>query len=135
MAVSRREFLTWMSAGAGAAALAGCESTGGSAGASDPVPSGARVVVIGGGFGGGSAAKYIKLWAPDIDVVLIERNPQFISCPISNLVLAGNTTMQEITFGYDGLRAHGVRVVRDEVVGIDPDKRQVRLARGATVSY
>jgi sulfide dehydrogenase [flavocytochrome c] flavoprotein chain len=135
MSVSRREFLSWMSAGAGAATLAGCESMGSSADVSDAVPASARVVVIGGGFGGGSAAKYIKLWAPDIDVVLIERNPQFISCPISNLVLAGNTTMQEITFGYDGLRAHGVRVVKDEAVAIDPDKRQVRLARGATVSY
>jgi sulfite dehydrogenase len=135
MSISRREFLSWMSAGAGAAALTGCESTGAPSGASNAVPAGARVVVIGGGFGGGAAAKYIRMWAPDIDVVLIERNPAFISCPISNLVLAGNTTMQEITFGYDGLRSRGVRVVHDEVVAIDAAKRQVRLARGAAVSY
>jgi NADPH-dependent 2,4-dienoyl-CoA reductase/sulfur reductase-like enzyme len=128
--------MNWLTAGAGVAALPACESTGGSPGAADPIGMrGARVVVIGGGFGGGSAAKYIKMWAPDIDVVLVERDAQFISCPISNLVLGGNTTMQDITFGYDGLRARGVRVVRDEAAAIDPDKRQVRLAGGGTLSY
>ena len=136
MTISRREFMKWVGAGVGAATLPGCESTGGSqAGDDSAAPSSARVVVIGGGFGGGSAAKYIKLYAPEIDVVLVERNPQFISCPISNLVLGDNTTMQEITMGYEGLRQRGVRVVRDEVVAIDADKRQVRLARGAAVSY
>jgi hypothetical protein len=64
-------------------------------------------VVIGGGYGGATAAKYVKMWAPDVDVVVVERNTRFISCPISNLVLAGNTTMQEITMGYDALRARG----------------------------
>jgi sulfide dehydrogenase [flavocytochrome c] flavoprotein subunit len=136
MALSRREFLKWVSASAGASALTGCESTGSQGGALQDAPVGAaRVVVVGGGFGGGSAAKYIKMWAPDIDVVLVERNAQFISCPVSNLVLGGNTTMQEITMGYDGLRARGVRMVRDDAVAIDPDKRQVRLARGAALPY
>jgi sulfite dehydrogenase len=136
MSVSRREFIKWLGAGGGIAALPACESTGGSPGAADSTAvRGARVVVIGGGFGGGTAAKYIRMWAPDIDVVLVEPNAQFISCPISNLVLGGNATMQEITFGYGGLRARGVHVVHDDAVAIDPDKRQVRLARGATLSY
>jgi sulfide dehydrogenase [flavocytochrome c] flavoprotein subunit len=136
MSFTRREFLKWVSASAGASALAGCETPGSSSTTLQAAPTGAaRVVVVGGGFGGGSAAKYIRMWAPDIDVVLIERNPQFISCPISNLVLGGNTTMQEITRSYDGLRSHGVRVVHDDAVAVDPDKRQVRLARGAAVPY
>ena len=133
MTLSRREFMKWVGAGVGAATLAGCETTGASQ--DSTAPGSARVVVIGGGFGGASAAKYIKLYAPEIDVVLVERNAQFISCPISNLVLGGNTTMPEITMGYEGLRQRGVRVVRDEVVAIDADKRQVRLARGASISY
>src|SRR5687768_6113382 len=132
MSLTRREFLKWLSAGAGAGALAGCESPGS---IGDAPAGAARVVVVGGGYGGATAAKYVKMWAPDIDVVLIERDAHFISCPVSNLVLAGNTTMQEITMGRDGLRARGVRVVRDEATAIDPAKREVRLARGASVRY
>jgi sulfide dehydrogenase [flavocytochrome c] flavoprotein subunit len=132
MTLTRREFLKWLSAGAGATALAGCETTNAVREAS---PASGRVVVVGGGFGGATAAKYVKMWAPDIDVVLVERNAEFISCPISNLVLAGNTTMQEITMGYDALRARGVRIVRDEAVTIDPAKRSVQLARGNPLTY
>jgi sulfite dehydrogenase len=120
--MKRREFLKI----AGAAALAGCAST---------TPSKARVVVIGGGFGGATAAKYIRLWAPAVDVVLIERESTFISCPISNLVLAGFSNMQDITLGYDGLRRHGVQVVRDEAVGVDAAKKTVRLASGSDIGY
>jgi sulfide dehydrogenase [flavocytochrome c] flavoprotein chain len=118
----RRDFLKL----AGAVSLAGCATA---------VPSKARVVVIGGGFGGATAAKYIRLWDPSIDVVLVEREPAFVSCPISNLVLGGFTGMQEITHGYDALRRHGVRVVRDEVVVIDAEKRRVRLAGGSNLGY
>ena len=118
----RRDFLKL----AGAVSLAGCATA---------VPSKARVVVIGGGFGGATAAKYIRLWDPSIDVVLVERESAFVSCPISNLVLGGFTGMQEITHGYDALRRHGVQVVRDEVVAIDADKRSVRLAGGNSLGY
>lgn len=133
MGLTRREFLKWVSASAGATALTGCESPGGLA--DEPARGAARVVVVGGGYGGATAAKYIKMWAPDIDVVIIERNPRFISCPISNLVLGGNTTMQEITMGYDALRARGVRMVRGEATAIDPVRREVRLADGTTLGY
>lgn len=136
MALTRREFLKWVSASAGAPALAGCESTGPTGATLGDSPRGvASVVVVGGGYGGATAAKYVKMWAPDIDVVLVERNPSFISCPISNLVLGGNATMQDISLGYAGLRARGVRMARDEVTAIDAERRQVRLAGGATLAY
>ena len=76
--MKRRDFLRFGGCAA-ALAAAGCAST--------ATPSRARVVVIGGGFGGATAAKYIRMWDPKIDVVLVERDPSFISCPISNLVL------------------------------------------------
>lgn len=129
MALNRREFLKWMSAGAGMSALAGCETPGGAAAGA------ARVVVVGGGYGGATAAKYLKMWAPDIDVVMVERNAQFISCPMSNLVIGGHNSIQDLTMGYGGLAARGVRVVRDEVTAIDPARREVRLARGAALPY
>jgi sulfite dehydrogenase len=111
---------------AGALTLAGCAT---------PAPSKARVVVIGGGFGGATAAKYIRLWDPSVDVVLIERDAQFVSCPISNLVLGGFAGMGELSQGYDGLRRHGVTVVRDEVTAIDSAAKSVRLARGDSIAY
>jgi sulfide dehydrogenase [flavocytochrome c] flavoprotein subunit len=120
--MKRRDFLKL----AGAASLAGCATA---------APSKARVVVIGGGFGGATAAKYIRLWDPTIDVVLVERDASFVSCPISNLVLAGYSSMQEISRGYDGLRRHGVQVVRDNVVAVDAAKKSVRLASGGDIAY
>jgi sulfite dehydrogenase len=120
--MKRRDFLKL----AGAVSVAGCAT---------PTPAKARVVVIGGGYGGATAAKYIRLWDPSIDVVLVERDATFISCPISNLVLAGYSSMDEISRGYDGLRRYGVQVVQDEVTAIDAAKKSVRLARGADISY
>jgi sulfide dehydrogenase [flavocytochrome c] flavoprotein chain len=131
MALTRREFLKWVSATAGTSALAACEIPG-------PAPvarTGPRVVVVGGGYAGATTAKYVKMWAPDFDVVLVERNPNFTSCPISNLVLAGNAAIADITMGYDGLRRRGVRVVRDEVNAIDAARREVRLAGGTALTY
>jgi sulfite dehydrogenase len=121
--MKRRDFLKL----AGAVSVAGCATT--------STPSKARVVVIGGGFGGATAAKYIRTWDPSIDVVLVEREAGFVSCPISNLVLGGFTSMAEISRGYDGLRRHGVQVVRDEAVAIDAAKKTVRLARGGDLAY
>jgi sulfide dehydrogenase [flavocytochrome c] flavoprotein chain len=127
MSMQRRDFLK---AGAAAAAmgLAGCAG----------VPGGAkaRVVVVGGGFGGATAAKYVRLFDPSIEVVLVEPNEAFVSCPISNLVLGGFKTMADITTPYTGLAAnHGIRVVRDMATAIDADRKQVRLANGDPISY
>ena len=120
--MKRRDFLKL----AGALSLAGCAT---------PTPSKARVVVIGGGFGGATAAKYIRLFDPSIDVVLIEREARFVSCPISNLVLAGFAGMQDISHGYDALRRRGVHVLEDDAVAIDAGRKAVRLARGDEVTY
>jgi sulfide dehydrogenase [flavocytochrome c] flavoprotein chain len=120
--MKRRDFLKL----AGAVSVAGCAT---------PAPSKARVVVVGGGFGGATAAKYIRKWDPSIDVVLVERESSFVSCPISNLVLGGYSSLPEITRSYDGLRRHGVQLVRDDVTAIDAAKKTVRLARGGDLAY
>jgi len=123
-AFKRRDFLK-LTGAAAALSAAGCASLG----------TKARVVVVGGGFGGATAAKYLRLWDPAIEVVLVERQESFVSCPISNLVLGGYSSMRDIEVGYDGLRAHGVRVVRDEAVAVDAGKKLLRLARGGDLSY
>ncbi|MGD9954063.1 MAG: FAD/NAD(P)-binding oxidoreductase, partial [Burkholderiales bacterium] len=126
--MQRREFLR-AGALAAMAGLAGCAGMPGSG-------TRARVVVVGGGYGGATAAKYIRLFDPSIEVVLVEPNEAFISCPISNLVLGGFKTLADITTPYTGLASnHGVRIVRDMATAIDADRKQVRLARGETLSY
>ena len=100
-----------------------------------PGRSRARVVVIGGGFGGATAARYIRMWDPAIEVVMIERAAGFTSCPISNLVLGGNRSMDDIRHGYDGLRRRGVRVVQDEATAVDVVNKTVRLQRGGDLRY
>lgn len=101
------------------------------------LPSKAQVVVIGGGYGGATAAKYVRLLSDQkINVVLIEPNSAFISCPISNLVVAGNKQIGDITTSYDALsKKHGITVVRDMVQSIDTAKRTVTTASGATIAY
>ena len=94
------------------------------------------VIVVGGGYGGATAARYAALWGSGaIDVTLVERDPAFVSCPLSNLVLGGSRTMADITVGYDALAHRGVNVVHDTAVGVDPQRRRVRLARGAELPY
>jgi sulfide dehydrogenase [flavocytochrome c] flavoprotein subunit len=128
MALTRREFIGWLSASAGVSALPGCAGMEGSA-------AGGRVVVIGGGYAGATAARYIRMWAPDVSVTLVERNAEFVSCPMSNLVLGGNARLEDLTLGYEGLRKHGVRMVRDDAVAVDAGKREVRLARGDALPF
>lgn len=93
---------------------------------------GQRVVIVGGGFGGATAAKYIRMWGgKKIEVVLVERNALFISCPMSNTVLGGSRTIDDLTRNYDTLKKkHGVKLVHGEVTGIDPQKQTVMLADG-----
>jgi sulfide dehydrogenase [flavocytochrome c] flavoprotein subunit len=92
--------------------------------------SGQRVVVIGGGWGGATAAKYIRLLDPRIEVVLIEPNREFVSCPFSNLVLSGVRTIESLTFTYAGLRRTGVRIIHDTATAIEPDRKRVRVGEG-----
>jgi NADPH-dependent 2,4-dienoyl-CoA reductase/sulfur reductase-like enzyme len=95
-----------------------------------------RVVVIGGGYAGTSAAKYIRMWSMgSIEVVVIEPSPQFVSCPLSNLVLGGSQQINDLTFGYDLLKKHhGIQWVQDTVTGINSDAKKVTMQRGE-ISY
>lgn len=126
----RRRFLQ---AGLAASVLA---SLNGYASSLTPKISG-QVVVIGGGYAGATCARYLRLWSVgQIAVTLVERQARFVSCPLSNLVLAGNRQIEEITLPYDRLREHwGVRVVRDEAVDFDTDRRLVVLASGERLAY
>jgi sulfide dehydrogenase [flavocytochrome c] flavoprotein chain len=125
---SRRSFLQ-SSAALSLLGLSACATT--------SIPSKAKVVVIGGGYGGATAAKYVRMLSDyKIDVVLIEPNTSFVSCPISNLVVGGSKQMAEITSSYDGLsKNHGVTVVKDMASSVDTAKRTVTLAGGATIGY
>jgi sulfide dehydrogenase [flavocytochrome c] flavoprotein chain len=96
----------------------------------------ARVVVVGGGFGGATCAKYIRRADPTIEVTLVEPRHQFVTCPFSNMVIAGLRDMASVTHGYDGLQQHhGVRVVHATATAIDPQGRRVTLDDGSTLAY
>ena len=95
-----------------------------------------RVLVVGAGYGGATAARYLKHWGGEaIEVVLIDRSPQFVSCPLSNLVLGGSRRIEDLTVGYEGLRALGVKVLVDEVESIDREKKRVVLRKTADQPY
>lgn len=91
-----------------------------------------RVVVIGGGYAGATVAKYLRVWSNGgLDVVVVEPRNQFVSCPLSNLVLGGSKNINQLTFGYDLLKKnHGIEWVSDEVLAIDAAKRVVKMKRG-----
>ena len=126
--MQRRSFLH-SAAALGLLGAAGCATT--------SIPARARVVVIGGGYGGATAAKYVRLLSDHkIEVVLIEPNDAFVSCPLSNLVLGGSRQIADMTTPYTGLaRNHGVTVVKDMATAIDTGRKTVTLGRGATIGY
>lgn len=95
-----------------------------------------RVVVVGAGYGGATAARYVRLLSGGrIEVILVDQNADFVSCPVSNRVLAGQRTLAQLTFGYDALRQkHGVRFLRGSVTAIDADRSQIVVA-GQRLSY
>ncbi len=122
MLMKRRDFLKAGAAAGAMASLYGCAGGGKASG---------HVVVVGGGYGGATVAKYLRMWSEGgVQVTLIERNPTFISCPISNLVIGGTKTMEDITISYEGLRSKwGVRVIQDDVVAVDAGQED-RVAQG-----
>ncbi len=129
--ISRRTFVKIAGAGGALSVLPmlGCATPGATAGAP-------HVVVIGGGFGGATCAKYLRRFDANINVTLVEANRTYATCPASNWVLGGMLEMPDITHGYDALRSkHGVNVVHDTVTAIDPAGRTVRLAGGQTLTY
>ena len=97
----------------------------------------AEILVIGGGYGGATAAKYLRLFSNNTaKVTLIEPNASFVSCPLSNLVIGGSRKLAELTSPYDNLsKRHGIKIIQDSVASIDPDKKTVKLASGKTLPY
>ena len=94
-----------------------------------------RVIIVGGGFGGATAARYIKRFNPAIQVTLIEPAKTFYTCPFSNMVLGGLRQMEQIAHRYDNLKAFGTEVVHDLVIAVDTDKKTVRLQDNSTLAY
>lgn len=123
--ISRRRFQ--QTAAAGTAVLA--------APAIVRAQSAGRVVVIGGGAGGGTVAKYVKKDAPELDVTLIEANPQHTTCFYSNLYLGGFVDFDSITHGYGGIEGYGVNVINAMASGVDAAAKTVTLEDGSTVDY
>lgn len=90
-----------------------------------------RVVIIGGGFAGATAAKYLNLWGGDsLEVIMVEKNTTFVSCPMSNLVLGGSRQIGDLSFNYAGLDHYNVKRLHEEVTTIDPVKRVLMTASG-----
>ena len=125
----RRDFLKFTGV-AGALSLGGC--------ATQPAPAQklGRVIIVGGGYGGAAAAKYLRMWSEGaIEVFLIDRSPAFISCPLSNLVLGGSRKIEDITVGYAKLRDYGVQVINDEVTKVNVDKKTIELKKIQDLNY
>ena len=133
--MKRRQFLQSASSAAGVSTTLGAVSLAGCANLA--IGNAPKVVVIGGGYAGATAAKYVRMWSnQSIEVTLVEPNASFISCPLSNLVVGGSKTIADITTPYDNLvKRHGVKWVQDRVVQIDADKRLVKLGSGAELPY
>lgn len=95
-----------------------------------------QIVVIGGGYAGATVAKYLRMWSlGGLEVIVVEKNPQFVSCPLSNLVIGGSKSIDELTFGYDLLKSHhGIKWVQDTVIAIDASAKRVTLQR-SELSY
>lgn len=94
-----------------------------------------KVVVVGGGTGGATVAKYIRMADPSIEVTLIEANKYYFTCYMSNEVLSNSRSLDSIRFGYGGLAGHGVKVVHDMVTGIDAVAKVVKTAGGHSFTY
>ena len=128
---TRRDFLKSSGAAAALSFLPGCVAE-----PAPPAKARGRVAVIGGGYGGATAAKYLRMWSGGaIEVVLVEREAEFVSCPASNLVIGGTRTLADITRSYAKLGDYGVRVIRDEATRIDAEGKKVSLKRGADLPY
>jgi len=125
---TRRDFLKAASA-AGALAALSCA-------APARAQSLGKVVVVGAGYGGATVARYLRLWSEGrIAVTLVEREPAFVSCPLSALVVGGSKGIEDITVGYEGLTRLGVQMVRGEAVAVDADKKTVALRSGEKLPY
>ena len=92
-----------------------------------------RVLIVGAGVGGATAARYLKMWQPDADVTIIERNPVFIRHYGSSEHLTGAVSMADLTVSYEGLRAHGVKIVQGVAQALDPVRKEVAATVNGSV--
>jgi NADPH-dependent 2,4-dienoyl-CoA reductase/sulfur reductase-like enzyme len=129
MAIQRREFLKAIGAtGIAATGFAGC--------ATSQSRSGPKVVVVGGGYGGATVAKYLNLWSNGtLNITLVEADPAFVSCPLSNLVLGGSKQISDLTVRYDGLAKLGISVLFDTAQAVDPVRGTVRISNQRDLPY
>ncbi len=95
----------------------------------------AQVVIVGGGFGGATCAKYLNMFDPGLSITLIEPSKRFTTCPFSNAVLSGMRDMDSISYGYDAHIKRGINIKHDKVVQIDAGGKKVTLGNGETLSY
>jgi sulfide dehydrogenase [flavocytochrome c] flavoprotein subunit len=129
--LTRRDFLKLSGAGAAAGTLGFAGVARAQIGASGP-----HVVVVGGGFGGATCAKYLRRGNPGITVTLIEPNKQFVTCPFSNYVIGGFRKIESITHNYTALQKnHGVNVIHDTVTAIDATRKTLTLKSGKKFGY
>ncbi|MCC2110502.1 MAG: FAD-dependent oxidoreductase, partial [Hyphomicrobiales bacterium] len=96
---------------------------------------GGKVVIVGGGPAGATTARYLKMTNADIDVTLIEANPSYHTCFMSNEVIAGERTIESIEVTYDALKGMGINVVQDMATGVDGGAKTVSTAGGQTFAY
>lgn len=95
----------------------------------------ARIVVVGGGFGGTMAARSLRQLLPNTAVTLVEPNTDYFACPFSNLVIAGLRKLEAQRFGYEAVRSSGVDVIHDRAIDVDPVAHTVTLSSGTTLPY
>lgn len=127
---TRREFLKTAGVAGAATALSTAPFIGGA-----KAGSGGKVIVVGGGFGGAVAARYVKHYDPAIEVTLIDSGKDYTTCVFSNLYLAGIRTIESITFDLSKQAERGINFVNDTVTAIDPVKKTVTTAGGQTMNY
>ncbi len=129
MTITRRKFIQAVGTSGLVTGLGACASMPGGA-------SKARIVVVGGGSGGATAAKYLRQFSDDLSVTLIEPNATYHTCYGSNWVIGGLRNMDAIAHSYGNLSSkHGVKVVQGMVTSIDPDTRSVTLDNGDKLNY
>jgi NADPH-dependent 2,4-dienoyl-CoA reductase/sulfur reductase-like enzyme len=125
LVLNRRHLIQSAVLGASAAALPG----------SAMAQARARIVIVGGGFGGSTAALTLKRLLPSSDITLIEPNDRFVACPFSNLVIAGLRDFASQSFSYNALEAAGITRVADTAMDVDPVAKTVSLSQGEDLSY
>ena len=124
--ISRRNFII-MAGGTAAMAAFGFPPLGFSASK--------RVVIVGGGMGGATAAKYMSMADPSIEITIVEPNKVYYTCFMSNEVLGGERDINTLKFSYKGLKSRGIKVIHELVTGIDPVARKVTTSGGTTLDY